>query len=94
MNEHLKRNWSNYFQIYVFALIFFGVFFLYSKHDVGNDSSISDWFINYEGGFVHELLFFNYFILQKFTTKQTNHFSYFFSNFYFVSSSRDRGIRT
>ena len=52
MNEHLKRNWSNYFQIYVFALIFFGVFFLYSKHDVGNDSSISDWFINYEGGFV------------------------------------------
>ena len=52
MNEHLKRNWSNYFQIYVFALIFFGVFFLYSKHDVGNDSSISDWLINYEGGFV------------------------------------------
>ena len=52
MNEHLKRNWSNYFQIYVFVLIFFGVFFLYSKHDVGNDSSISDWFINYEGGFV------------------------------------------
>ena len=52
MNEHLKRNWSNYFQIYVLALIFFGVFFLYSKHDVGNDSSISDWLINYEGGFV------------------------------------------
>ena len=52
MNEHLKINWSNYFQMYVFTLIFFGVFFLYSKHDVGNDSSISDWFINYEGGFV------------------------------------------
>ena len=52
MNEHLKRNWSNYFQMYVFTLIFFGVFFLYSKHDVGNDSSISDWLINYEGGFV------------------------------------------
>ncbi len=52
MNEKLKKNWSNYFQIYVLALIFFGVFFLYSKHDVGNDSSLSDWLINYEGGFV------------------------------------------
>ena len=52
MSENLKKNWSNYFQIYVFVLIFFGVFFLYSKHDVGNDSSLSDWLINYEGGFV------------------------------------------
>ena len=52
MNKNLKNNWSNYFQIYVFALIFFGIFFLYSKHDVGNDSSLSDWLINYEGGFV------------------------------------------
>tara|TARA_A100001015_G_scaffold94971_1_gene105540 strand:- start:107 stop:1333 length:1227 start_codon:yes stop_codon:yes gene_type:complete len=33
-------------------LIFFGVFILYSKHDVGNDSSLSDWLINYSGGFV------------------------------------------
>ena len=52
MNKNLKKNWSNYFQIYVIALIFFGIFFLYSKHDVGNDSSLSDWLINYEGGFV------------------------------------------
>jgi len=52
MSENLKKNWSNYFQIYVYALIFFGVFFLYSKHNVGNDSSLSDWLINYEGGFV------------------------------------------
>jgi len=52
MSENIKKNWSNYFQIYVFALIFFGIFFLYSKHDVGNDSSLSDWLINYEGGFV------------------------------------------
>jgi len=33
-------------------LIFFGVFILYNKHDVGNDSSLSDWLINYSGGFV------------------------------------------
>ena len=52
MSNNLKKNWSNYLQIYVLALIFFGIFFLYSKHDVGNDSSLSDWLINYEGGFV------------------------------------------
>ena len=52
MIENIRKNWSNYFQIYVYALIFFGIFFLYSKHDVGNDSSLSDWLINYEGGFV------------------------------------------
>ena len=52
MSENLKKSWSNYFQIYVYVLIFFGVFFLYSKHNVGNDSSLSDWLINYEGGFV------------------------------------------
>tara|TARA_B100001057_G_scaffold364800_1_gene367791 strand:- start:194 stop:1423 length:1230 start_codon:yes stop_codon:yes gene_type:complete len=52
MSENLKKGWSNYFQIYVYVLIFFGVFFLYSKHNVGNDSSLSDWLINYAGGFV------------------------------------------
>ena len=52
MIENVRKNWSNYFQIYVLTLIFFGIFFLYSKHDVGNDSSLSDWLINYEGGFV------------------------------------------
>ena len=52
MSENLKKSWSGYFQIYVYALIFFGAFFLYSKHNVGNDSSLSDWLINYEGGFV------------------------------------------
>ena len=52
MSENLKKSWSNYFQIYVYVLIFFGAFFLYSKHNVGNDSSLSDWLINYEGGFV------------------------------------------
>ena len=52
MSENLKKGWSNYFQIYVYVLIFFGVFFLYLKHNVGNDSSLSDWLINYAGGFV------------------------------------------
>ena len=45
MSEYLKKNWSSYLQTYVVLLVFFGVFFLYSKHDVGNDSSLSDWLI-------------------------------------------------
>ena len=32
-------------------LIFFAYFFLFIKHNVGNDSTISEWLINYEGGF-------------------------------------------
>ena len=44
--------WSNYYLFYILMLIFFGIFILYSKHDVGNDSSLSDWLVNYSGGFV------------------------------------------
>ena len=44
--------WSNYYLFYILILIFFGIFILYSKHNVGNDSSLSDWLINYSGGFV------------------------------------------
>jgi len=44
--------WSNYYLFYILMLIFFGIFILYSKHNVGNDSSLSDWLINYSGGFV------------------------------------------
>lgn len=41
-----------YFSTYLFVLFFFGLFFLYIKHNVGNDTSISEWLINYQGGFV------------------------------------------
>ena len=37
--------------IYLLILFFFSVFYLYQKHTVGNDSTISEWLINYEGGF-------------------------------------------
>ena len=33
-------------------LFFFGIFWLYIKHLVGNDSTISEWLINYQGGFI------------------------------------------
>ena len=37
--------------IYLIILFSFSVFFLFIKHTVGNDSTISEWIINYEGGF-------------------------------------------
>ena len=51
-NFKTKKNKINlYLIIYLSILFFFSVCFLYIKHDIGNDSTISEWFINYEGGF-------------------------------------------
>jgi len=47
----MKKNINNYIFIYLTILFLFSVFFLYQKHDVSNDSTISEWLINYEGGF-------------------------------------------
>ena len=52
MKKKLFDDWSSYYLYYILILIVCGVFILYSKHDVGNDSSLSDWLINYSGGFV------------------------------------------
>ena len=46
-NEKIK----NYLAIYLIILLLFSYFFLFIKHQVGNDSTISEWLINYEGGF-------------------------------------------
>ena len=48
----MKKNINTYLFYYLLILFLFSVFFLYQKHDVGNDSTISEWLINYEGGFV------------------------------------------
>ena len=47
----MKKNINNYLFIYLLILFSFAVFFLYQKHEVPNDSTISEWLINYEGGF-------------------------------------------
>ncbi len=39
------------FFIFSSFIIFYLIFYLYLKHDVGNDTSISEWLINYQGGF-------------------------------------------
>ena len=48
----MKKNINLYLFTYLITLFLFSVFFLYQKHDVLNDSTISEWLINYEGGFV------------------------------------------
>ena len=47
----MKKNINSYLFIYLIILFLFSIFFLYQKHDVANDSTISEWIINYEGGF-------------------------------------------
>ena len=47
----MKKNINTYLKYYFFILLFFSVIYLYQKHTVGNDSTISEWLINYSGGF-------------------------------------------
>ena len=47
----MKKKLNNYLAIYLITLLCFSYFFLFVKHEVGNDSTISEWLINYEGGF-------------------------------------------
>jgi len=42
---------NNFLFFYLLILLIFAYFFLFIKHQVGNDSTMSEWFINYEGGF-------------------------------------------
>ena len=44
-------NIKNYLKFYLFFLASFAIFYLFFKHSVLNDSSISEWLINYKGGF-------------------------------------------
>ena len=47
----MKKNINSYLAFYLFVLFLFGLFFLFIKHETGNDSTISEWIINYSGGF-------------------------------------------
>ena len=47
----MKSKFENYFFYYLLALFIFSIIFLYKKHSIGNDSTISEWLINYSGGF-------------------------------------------
>ena len=45
------NKFKNYFFLYLSFLWLFGIFFLYIKHSAQSDSTISEWIINYQGGF-------------------------------------------
>ena len=47
----MKEKFNKYFFYYLSLLLIFSIIYLTNKHDVGNDSTISEWIINYEGGF-------------------------------------------
>ena len=47
----MKKKFRNYLILYLSFLFFISIFVLYTKHNVGNDSTISEWIINYSGGF-------------------------------------------
>ena len=50
MNKIINAN--KYLNLYISILFIFSVFYLHGKYNVGNDSTISEWLINYEGGFI------------------------------------------
>ena len=47
----MNKRLDIYLIFYLLTLLIFSYFFLFLKHNVGNDSTISEWLINYEGGF-------------------------------------------
>tara|TARA_B100000989_G_C19514448_1_gene460896 strand:- start:100 stop:1296 length:1197 start_codon:yes stop_codon:yes gene_type:complete len=47
----MEKKLNKYLFFYLTILLGFSYFFLSIKYQVGNDSTISEWLINYEGGF-------------------------------------------
>ena len=47
----MKKRLEVYLFFYLLILLSFSYFFLHFKHEVAYDSTISEWLINYEGGF-------------------------------------------
>lgn len=45
------KNFNFYFFIFTYSIILLAIFYLHQKHLIGNDSTISEWIINYQGGF-------------------------------------------
>jgi len=49
--KSIKSNEDKFFFLYLLFLFITASIFLFNKHTVGNDSTISEWLINYQGGF-------------------------------------------
>jgi hypothetical protein len=50
MNVNVKK-FNNLFITFIIFILFVAIYNLYLKHNVSNDSTISEWLINYQGGF-------------------------------------------
>lgn len=46
------KNFNKYFKVYLLLILIFCSIQLFWKHEGGTDSTISEWLINYQGGFV------------------------------------------
>ena len=49
--NNLVKNFNSFFFFFITFIFLMAIFWLYQKHPVGNDSTISEWLINYQGGF-------------------------------------------
>ena len=49
--NYLIRKFNSLFFLFITFIFLMAIFWLYQKHPVGNDSTISEWLINYQGGF-------------------------------------------
>jgi|688.fasta_scaffold285379_1 hypothetical protein len=47
----MSLNEKKFFLFYLLFLFIFGLIFLYDKHNAGNNWTMSEWLINYQGGF-------------------------------------------
>ena len=45
------KKFNNFFLIFCIFIFSLSTYWLYQKHLIGNDSTISEWLINYQGGF-------------------------------------------
>ena len=51
----MEDKYQNYLKIYLILIVIFSTIWLYIKHQVGNDSTISEWIINYQAGLPEEV---------------------------------------
>ena len=45
------QRFNTFFLFFIIFIFLTAIFWLYQKHTIGNDSTISEWLINYQGGF-------------------------------------------
>ena len=49
--ENINTKEKKFFFLYLLILFLSSLIFLFNKHTVGNNFTISEWLINYQGGF-------------------------------------------